>query len=131
MHRFKFYCVVYIRNAFIDALTWNEWCRINFLFLFSFAIMFCGAMAVVALIACHMFLISNGLTTWEFVRRNRISYLKCYDDYDSPFDEGLIQNFISFFCYFKERDWSVQLQHTYARQRGRRREHTEKPLLPV
>lgn len=119
------------KNAFVDALTWTEWCHINFLLLFSFVIMLFGTLAVIALIACHIFLISNGLTTWEFVRRHRISYLKSYDDYDSPFDEGLIKNFINFFFYNKERDWSDQLQHAYARQRGRRRHYTEKPLLPV
>ena len=84
-----------------------------------------------ALIICHILLITSGQTTWEFVRHNRISYLKDYDDYDSPFDEGMIRNLFKFFCYFQQRDWLVLLQRAHARRRHNRKEHGDRVLLPV
>jgi len=51
-----------------------------------------GACVFSVLAGAHVFLISTGQTTWEFIRRDRIDYLKHLSPSAQPFSEGLLGN---------------------------------------
>lgn len=44
----------------------------------------------------HTMLIMSGITTWEHMSRQRISYLKYLPAGINPFSKGIIQNIINF-----------------------------------
>ncbi|KAH0615422.1 hypothetical protein JD844_004629 [Phrynosoma platyrhinos] len=56
------------------------------------------------LLGSHLYLISCNTTTWEFMSRHRISYLKqC--EVENPFDQGLFLNLWRFFCACRLVKW--------------------------
>lgn len=70
------------------------------------------SLIVLLLLGSHLYLVSLNTTTWEFMSRHRISYLKHCGADENPFDRGTFQNLWGFFCvwgtvvweqvYFKE-----------------------------
>jgi hypothetical protein len=49
------------------------------------------------LLIYHTMLISNGITTWEHMRRTRISYLRYLPPGYNPFSSGIFDNWKTFF----------------------------------
>ncbi|XP_065829902.1 palmitoyltransferase ZDHHC12-B-like isoform X2 [Oscarella lobularis] len=97
-------------SAVVQRDTWSQWVYTNFIYTLDILVLLCGALSVLLLVICHVYLIATGLTTWEFVKHTRISYLKAYSECESPFDEGVISNFVTFFCYCKLKDWAPYLK---------------------
>lgn len=94
-------------NSFEEELTWKEWFKSNVIRLLDMLVLVIGGMSVVGLFCFHSYLMIRGLTTWEVVSRERITYLK-YLDYDfNPFDEGCIKNIYYFLTNCKLKRWEV------------------------
>jgi len=45
-----------------------------------------------SLLLLHTALIISNLTTWEYMRRETITYLQPFPKYYNPFDKGIIEN---------------------------------------
>jgi palmitoyltransferase len=55
-----------------------------------------GSIAIFGLLFFHIHLCLANQTTWEFISRNRITYLKDLDSEANPFDKGVMRNLRSF-----------------------------------
>lgn len=93
------------RSGLSPSVTWDLWFRSNGFLLASLVIV--GIFSVVAalLLGCHLYLVSINCTTWEFMSRHRISYLKNCDSEYSPFDRGVFCNLWDFFCICRTVMW--------------------------
>ncbi|KAG7219197.1 hypothetical protein INR49_019257 [Caranx melampygus] len=67
-------------------------------------------MVVVLLLGCHLYLVSINSTTWEFMSRHRISYLKNCGNEENPFDRGVFCNLWDFFCICRTVVWEQVYQ---------------------
>lgn len=87
-----------VRSGIDFAPTWHQWFTQNGFLLGALGLT--GVFSVVALLllGIHVYLASINTTTWEFMSRHRISYLKRCDTEDNPFDRGVICNLWDFFC---------------------------------
>ncbi|KAJ8301007.1 hypothetical protein KUTeg_022526, partial [Tegillarca granosa] len=94
-------------GAFKYEQHWGAWFENNVFFLIDLLILICGGFTVLGLLGFHTYLLVKGLTTWEAVSRERITYLKYLDDDYNPFDEGLCVNIYYFLCLCKVRRWEV------------------------
>lgn len=94
-------------------VTWELWFRANGFLLASLAV--CGIFSVVVLLllGCHLYLVSINCTTWEFMSRHRISYLKNCGNEENPFDRGVFCNLWDFFCICRTVMWE-QMYHRNA-----------------
>ncbi|XP_072017944.1 palmitoyltransferase ZDHHC12-B-like [Amphiura filiformis] len=101
-------------SSFVWQHTFTDWLRVNWLFLLCLLILVSAAIAVVSLLCCHSYMLINNQTTWEFMSRHRITYLRNLDDNLNPFDEGYMRNFVKFFCYCPYRQWDDMV----AKQKG-------------
>lgn len=63
------------------------------------------ALIVLLLLGSHLYLISLNTTTWEFMSRHRISYLKHCGADENPFDRGTLHNLWGFFCVWGTVVW--------------------------
>uniref|UniRef100_A0A8D2IYZ2 Palmitoyltransferase n=2 Tax=Varanus komodoensis TaxID=61221 RepID=A0A8D2IYZ2_VARKO len=77
-------------------LSW-AWLRHRALLLLAFLAMAVLAVVAVLLLASHLYLAACNTTTWEFMSRHRISYLK-HCEAENPFDRGVLRNLWRFFC---------------------------------
>nr|XP_054769338.1 palmitoyltransferase ZDHHC12-A-like [Lytechinus pictus] len=89
--------------------TIQDWLRANALYLICMLVLSLGAAAVISLLCCHTFMLFTNQTTWEFMSRHRITYLRNLDESVNPFDEGYCRNGLKFFCYCPYRSWDVML----------------------
>ncbi|CAG9327128.1 unnamed protein product [Blepharisma stoltei] len=55
----------------------------------------------------HIYLVSSGYTTWEFVKRDSINYFKIYPSSFHPFDLGVIQNWKAAIFDKEIRQWTL------------------------
>ncbi|XP_055516205.1 palmitoyltransferase ZDHHC12-A isoform X1 [Leucoraja erinacea] len=104
-------------SGFGTETEWKEWLRINTFLLLAFIIIIIFTVVVMLLLVSHLYLVSSNTTTWEFMSRHRISYLKHCSSEENPFDQGILGNLWVFFCvcktvaweriYFKEEDGLV------------------------
>lgn len=79
----------------------GEWLTNNLVNLVASLVCFFFILMVGSLLAFHVFLSSNNLTTWEFLSWNKISYMKVWPKrYGSPFAQGStkFQNLAIYFC---------------------------------
>lgn len=84
------------RSGLSFELSWL-WLQHNFLLLLSFLVIVVFTIVVLLLLVSHLYLVSCNTTTWEFMSRHRISYLKqCKEE--NPFDQGIFRNLWKFFC---------------------------------
>ncbi len=73
---------------------------------------------VVCLACFHSYLMCVNQTTWECVSRERITYLKNFEEEVNPFHEGYYKNIYSFLCIMGSKKWEllygkfVSLQHS-------------------
>eukprot|EP00041_Stephanoeca_diplocostata_P020420 m.456700 g.456700 ORF g.456700 m.456700 type:complete len:435 (+) comp21575_c0_seq1:257-1561(+) len=76
----------------------------------SFVLSVIGSLGFGMIGIMHFYLVSSGITTWEFVRRKRIRYLREYQ-YGNPFDEGFFRNIYKVLTQpmHAARDWAAML----------------------
>lgn len=102
------------RSGFAHASTWQLWLRTNGVLLGAATLVAVLSLTVLLLLGSHLYLVSLNTTTWEFMSRHRISYLKHCGADENPFDRGTLRNLWGFFCvwgtvvwekvYFREDD---------------------------
>ncbi|KAM4532133.1 palmitoyltransferase ZDHHC12-B isoform 2-T2 [Fundulus diaphanus] len=85
-------------TGFSPAPSWPPWLRSNGVLLAVGALLALLALVVLLLLGSHLYLVSMNVTTWEFMSRHRISYLKHCGADDNPFDRGAARNLWGFFC---------------------------------
>lgn len=61
------------------------------------------------LVSSHTYYLLRNITTWEFIKRDQVPYLRRIDLY--PFDKGCIANICQLFTTNEERpiDWGEEL----------------------
>lgn len=84
---------------------WKDWWKTNVVFFINMVILSFGGFTVIGLLGFHTFLMFRGLTTWELVSKERITYLKHLSDDFHPFDEGCFMNMYNFLTVCKYREW--------------------------
>ncbi|XP_034152306.1 probable palmitoyltransferase ZDHHC12 isoform X1 [Esox lucius] len=92
-------------SGFHTAITWKLWLSVNGFLLATLCVVGVFSLVAVLLLGCHLYLISINSTTWEFMSRHRISYLKSYGDEENPFDRGILCNLWDFFCMCRTVMW--------------------------
>uniref|UniRef100_A0A8D3CEJ7 Palmitoyltransferase n=1 Tax=Scophthalmus maximus TaxID=52904 RepID=A0A8D3CEJ7_SCOMX len=97
-------------NLLIRA-AWRPWLRTNGFLLAALAVAGVFSAVVLLLLGCHVYLAAVNCTTWEFMSRHRISYLKARGDEENPFDRGVLCNLWDFFCLCGTVAW----ERVYAR----------------
>ncbi|XP_028571561.2 palmitoyltransferase ZDHHC12 [Podarcis muralis] len=82
------------------------WFQYNLLLLLSFLVVAIFTVVMILLLGCHLYLASHNTTTWEFMSRHRISYLRdC--EVENPFDRGIFLNLWQFFCACRLIAWET------------------------
>ncbi|KAM6985742.1 palmitoyltransferase ZDHHC12-B-like [Aplochiton taeniatus] len=99
-------------SGFTYVPTWQVWLQTNGILLVASVVVTVLCLTVLLLLGSHLYLVSLNTTTWEFMARHRISYLKHCGVDENPFDRGTFYNLWGFFCvwgtvvweqvYFKE-----------------------------
>lgn len=85
-------------SGFISAPSWQQWFTQNVFLLVAFAVTAVFSVVLLLLLCIHAYLASVNCTTWEFMSRHRILYLKHVDSEENPFDRGVFCNLWSFCC---------------------------------
>uniref|UniRef100_A0A3Q2ZNF0 Palmitoyltransferase n=1 Tax=Kryptolebias marmoratus TaxID=37003 RepID=A0A3Q2ZNF0_KRYMA len=86
------------------------WFRLNGFLLAALGAVGVFSAVVLLLLGCHLYLVSVNCTTWEFMSRHRISYLKNCGAEENPFDRGLLCNLWDFFCICRTVMWEQVYQ---------------------
>ncbi|XP_035995798.1 probable palmitoyltransferase ZDHHC12 isoform X2 [Fundulus heteroclitus] len=92
-------------TGFGPAPSWRPWLRSNGVLLAVGALLALLALVVLLLLGSHLYLVSINVTTWEFMSRPRISYLRHCGADDNPFDRGAARNLWGFFCQWGGVAW--------------------------
>ncbi|KAM4527506.1 palmitoyltransferase ZDHHC12-B isoform 1-T1 [Odontesthes bonariensis] len=85
--------------------TWQLWLQTNGALLSVTVLVALLSLIVLLLLGSHLYLISLNITTWEFMSRHRISYLKHCGIDENPFDRGAFHNLWGFFCVWGTVVW--------------------------
>ena len=102
---------VYITvNSFKSRTVVKAWFRDNWPLLLLVIFLAISLLVVGLLWICHSYMMLTAQTTWEFMSRPRISYLKNFPTDFNPFHQGYVQNIVSFLCYFRPQQWN-ELYH--------------------
>ncbi|XP_029367278.1 palmitoyltransferase ZDHHC12-A [Echeneis naucrates] len=96
------------------SVTWELWLRANGFLLAALGVIGVFSAVVLLLLGCHLYLVSINCTTWEFMSRHRISYLKNCGDEENPFDRGVFCNLWDFFCVCRLVVWEQVYQRKAA-----------------
>ncbi|XP_060934991.1 palmitoyltransferase ZDHHC12-B [Limanda limanda] len=88
-----------------SAPSWRLWLRTNGVLLAVVVLLALLSLVVLLLLGSHLYLVSLNTTTWEFMSRHRISYLKHCGADENPFDRGSVQNLWGFFCVWGSVVW--------------------------
>uniref|UniRef100_A0A8C7Z639 Palmitoyltransferase n=1 Tax=Oryzias sinensis TaxID=183150 RepID=A0A8C7Z639_9TELE len=94
--------------------TWQQWFWVNGFLLAALAVVGVFSVVVGLLLGCHLYLVSINSTTWEFMSRHRILYLKDCREEDNPFDRGSVCNLWDFFCSCRTVRWERVYQRSTA-----------------
>ncbi|XP_029916813.1 palmitoyltransferase ZDHHC12-A [Myripristis murdjan] len=92
--------------------SWKLWLTVNGFLLAALAVVGVFSVVVLLLLGCHLYLVSINTTTWEFMSRHRISYLKNCGDEENPFDRGVVCNLWDFFCICRTVAWEQIYQRS-------------------
>lgn len=97
---------------------WGPWLRSHGVLLGCAGVTGVFSAVVLVLLGCHLYLAATNTTTWEFMSRSRIAYLRNWGEgEENPFDRGLLCNLWDFFCVCRAVAW----ERVY--QRARRSDH--------
>lgn len=91
--------------GFSYAPTWQLWLHSNGMLLAVAVLVALLSLIVLLLLGSHLYLVSLNTTTWEFMSRHRISYLKHCGADENPFDRGTFHNLWGFFCVWGTVVW--------------------------
>uniref|UniRef100_A0A8D0L9D5 Palmitoyltransferase n=1 Tax=Sphenodon punctatus TaxID=8508 RepID=A0A8D0L9D5_SPHPU len=83
-----------------------EWLKHNFFLLLSFLLITIFTVVAMLLLVSHLYLVACNTTTWEFMSRHRISYLR-HCEAENPFDRGVVLNLWRFFCACRLVAWET------------------------
>ncbi|KAG1968754.1 palmitoyltransferase ZDHHC12-A isoform X2 [Pimephales promelas] len=92
-------------SGVVFASSWQQWFSRNGFLLGAIAVTGVFSVVVLLLLCIHLYLASANTTTWEFMSRHRIVYLKHRDSEDNPFDRGVVCNLWDFFCVCRTVAW--------------------------
>ncbi|XP_040013063.1 palmitoyltransferase ZDHHC12-B isoform X2 [Xiphias gladius] len=92
-------------TGFSYAPAWQLWLRTNGMLLAVVVLVALLSLIVLLLLGSHLYLVSLNATTWEFMSRHRISYLKHCGADENPFDRGTFHNLWGFFCVWGTVVW--------------------------
>ncbi|CAL1615214.1 unnamed protein product [Knipowitschia caucasica] len=92
-------------SGFSPAETWSSWLRLHAVLLAALSVVVVCSLVVLVLLCCHGYLASVNCTTWEFMSRHRVPYLKDVPEDQSPFDSGLLLNLWAFCCVCRAVAW--------------------------
>lgn len=95
----------FLRTGFSYTSTWQLWLRTNGMLLTVAVLVALLSLVVLLLLGSHLYLVSLNTTTWEFMSRHRISYLKHCGTDENPFDRGTFHNLWGFFCVWGTVVW--------------------------
>ena len=98
------------RYAFIHKETWLDWFLANGLLILAMFVLCLTFIVVSLLFCCHSYLMITAQTTWEYMSRSRISYLKTLSEDVNPFDQGVVCNVYSFLCRCRVQKWEALLR---------------------
>ena len=98
------------RYAFVHKKTWLDWFLSNGFLILAMFVLFLTFIVVSLLFCCHSYLMLTAQTTWEYMSRSRISYLKTLSEDVNPFDQGIFCNVYSFLCRCRVQKWEVLLR---------------------
>lgn len=98
------------RYAFVHKKTWLGWFLSNGFFILAMFVLCLTFIVVSLLFCCHSYLMLTAQTTWEYMSRSRISYLKTLSEGVNPFDQGVFCNVYSFLCRCRVQKWEVLLR---------------------
>ncbi|XP_074659683.1 palmitoyltransferase ZDHHC12-B-like [Tubulanus polymorphus] len=93
-----FWCFTATWHALQSSDTWRQWLVSNHVLLFDLFWLVVGHLIMIPLAFGHFYLMTVNATTWEFVGRERIRYLKHLHFATNPFDEGCRRNVFDFLC---------------------------------
>ncbi|XP_077063015.1 palmitoyltransferase ZDHHC12-A [Siphateles boraxobius] len=85
-------------SGVVFTASWQEWFSRNGFLLGAIGVTGVFSVVVLLLLCIHLYLASANTTTWEFMSRHRIVYLKHRDSEENPFDRGVVCNLWDFFC---------------------------------
>eukprot|EP00066_Takifugu_rubripes_P002920 XP_003965147.1 PREDICTED: probable palmitoyltransferase ZDHHC12 isoform X2 [Takifugu rubripes] len=92
-------------TGFNPTTSWRPWLHSNGLLLAVVVVVALLSLVVLLLLGSHLYLISLNTTTWEFMSRHRISYLRHCGADENPFDRGPAHNLWGFFCVWGTVVW--------------------------
>lgn len=102
-------------SGVVFAASWQQWFTQNGFLLGAIGVTAVFSVVVLLLLCIHLYLASVNTTTWEFMSRHRIVYLKHCDSEENPFDRGVVCNLWDFFCVCRtvawERSYSRHTSH--------------------
>lgn len=105
---------VCLRSGVVFAPTWQQWFSQNGFLLGAIGVTGVFSVVVFILLCIHLYLASANTTTWEFMSRHRILYLKHCDSEENPFDRGVICNLWDFFCVCRTVAWErIYIRRTH------------------
>lgn len=81
-----------------------EYLTLNFWLIAIFFLELVFLMVSGLLFCAHTYLMVSNQTSWEFMARSRITYLRDLGD-ENPFDSGIVRNCWQFMCNWKSRNW--------------------------
>lgn len=105
---------MFSRSGLSPGPTWQQWLWVNGFLLAALAVVGVFSVVVGLLLGCHLYLVSINSTTWEFMSRHRILYLKDCREEDNPFDRGSVCNLWDFFCSCRTVMWEQVYQRSTA-----------------
>lgn len=110
-----------LRSGVVFAPSWQQWFSQNGFLLGAIGVTGVFSVVVFILLCIHLYLASANTTTWEFMSRHRILYLKHCDSEENPFDRGVICNLWDFFCVCGTVAWErIYIRQTQATVWGER-----------
>jgi len=93
---------------------WGPWLRAHGVLLGCAGFTGFFSAVVLVLLGCHLYLAATNTTTWEFMSRPRIAYLRNWGDgEENPFDRGLLCNLWDFFCVCRAVAWERVYQRAH------------------
>ncbi|XP_034027100.1 probable palmitoyltransferase ZDHHC12 isoform X2 [Thalassophryne amazonica] len=92
-------------SGFSPSASWQLWLRANGILLAALCVVTVCSLVTLLLLGSHLYLVSINCTTWEFMSRHRISYLKGCGNEANPFDRGVVCNLWAFFCMCRTVAW--------------------------
>ncbi|TDH73423.1 hypothetical protein CCR75_008089 [Bremia lactucae] len=92
-------------QAFSERDDVKEWLQTNALYIVLWFCLLCVLLMVLPLLCYQIYLISTNQTSWEHARRHSITYLQHLPDKRSPFDRGILQNWVDIITNGDRNNW--------------------------